>query len=114
MLGATQFMVDFRLIHFKAKKALYINFQNHASIFHKAMISTINVGEHGRFYILTTIMRATTNNDFPMEVIYSGLVCQHALANILNVSQRFVKLLHLPTKPHGNVGQFPNRQKGNK
>ena len=49
-----------------------------------------------------------------MEDIYSGLIFQHSLANILTVSQRFVKLLHLPTKPRGLVGQFPNGQKGNK
>ena len=33
MLGAVQFMVDFRGMHFNAKKALYINFQKYASIF---------------------------------------------------------------------------------
>ena len=49
-----------------------------------------------------------------MEDRYSGLICQHALANILNVYQRFIKSLHQPTKPHGLVGQFPNIQNGNK
>ena len=33
MLGAAKFMVDFRQMHFNAKKALYINFQKYASIF---------------------------------------------------------------------------------
>ena len=49
-----------------------------------------------------------------MEDRYSGLICQHALANILNVYQRFIKSLHQPTKPHGLVGQFPNIQKVSK
>ena len=41
-------------------------------------------------------------------------MCQHALTKILNLSQRFIKSLHQPTKPHGLVGKFPNRKKGNK
>ena len=49
-----------------------------------------------------------------MEDRYSGLICQHDLANILNVSKRFIKSLHQPTKPHGLVGKFTNRQKRNK
>ena len=35
MLVAAQFIVDFRGMHFKSKKALYIIFQKHASIFRK-------------------------------------------------------------------------------
>ena len=49
-----------------------------------------------------------------MEDIYSGLIYQHSLANILNVSQSFIKSLHKPTKPHWPVGQFPDRKKGKK
>ena len=107
-------MLDFRGMDFSAKKDLYINFQKHASIFHKAMLSTLNGGYHDRCYFLPTIICATKNNHFPMEDINSGLICQHALANILNVSQGLIKLPHQPTKPHGLVGQFFNRQKGNK
>ena len=59
-------------------------------------------------------MCATTNDDFPIEYRYIGLIRQHALANILNLSQRFIKLLHQPMKPHGLVGNFTNKQKGNK
>ena len=78
------------------------------------MLSTINGGWHGRFYVLTASVCATTDNDSPIEDRYSGLICQHALANILNVSESFVKSLHQPTKPHGIVGNFPNRQNENK
>ena len=91
MLVAEKFVVDFQRMYFNAKKALYINFQNHASFFCKSMLSTITGGGHGQSYILPTIMCATTNNDFPMEDRYSDLILQHALANILNVSQRFIK-----------------------
>ena len=49
-----------------------------------------------------------------MEDRYSGFIWQPALSKILNVYQRFTKLLHQPTRPHGIVGQFPNRNKGNK
>ena len=64
--------------------------------------------------VLPTIMGASTNIYFPIEDRYSGLICQHYLANILNVSQRFIKSLHQPTETNGLVGQFPNRQKGKK
>ena len=59
-------------------------------------------------------MCAATHNIFPIKGRYSVLKWQHALVNILNVSQRFIKSLHQPTKPHGLVGQFPNRQKESK
>ena len=108
MLVAAQFMVDFQGMHFNANKALYTHFQKHTSIFCKAMLITINFGGHVQFYVLMT------NYYFPIEDRYSGLIFQHDLANILNLSQIFVKLLHQPTKPHGLVGQFPNRHKGNK
>ena len=49
-----------------------------------------------------------------MEDIYSGLIFQHALANILNLSQIFIKSLHQSTKQHRLVGRFTNIQKGNK
>ena len=78
------------------------------------MLSTINVWWDGWFYVLTTILCDTTNNCLPIEDRYIGLICQHALANILNVYQSFIKLLHQSTKPHGPVGNFPNRKKGNK
>ena len=78
------------------------------------MISTINVGGHVLCYVLPESVCATTNNYFPMEDIYSGLICQHPLKNILNISQRFIKWLHQPTKPHILVGRFPNIKKGNK
>ena len=111
MLGAAQFMVDFQGMHFNAKKALYVNFQKHASIFCKAMLSTINGGGHGQFYVLPTRLFSTTNNYFPMEERYSGLIYQHALENIINEYQGFIKFLHQPTKTRRLVGQFPNIQK---
>ena len=46
MLLAAQIMVDFQGIYFNAKKDLYINFQKHASILFKAILSTINGGGH--------------------------------------------------------------------
>ena len=49
-----------------------------------------------------------------MEDIYSGLIGQHDLANILNISQMFIKVLQQPAKQHGLVGKFPIKQKGNK
>ena len=113
MLGAAQFMVDFRGVHFNAEKALCINLQNHASIF-KSIISTINGGCHGRFYVFPTSVFDIKNNYLPMKYRYSGLICQHSIENILNISERFVKSPHQPTKRHGLVGQFPNRQKGKK
>ena len=79
--------------------------------FRKAMLIKINGGENGQFYGPPKRVCATKNNDFPMEDRYIGLIFQHALEEILNVSQSFVKLLHQPTKPHGLVGKFPNRQK---
>ena len=86
-------MVYFQGMHFNAKKDVYINFQEHALIFCKVILSIINGGGHGQFYVLPTSMCATTNDDFPMEDICSVLICQHALANILNLSHRFIKLL---------------------
>ena len=80
--------------------------------FLKEMLSTISGEGHGRCCFLPTSVCATTNIVFPIEEIYSGLIYQHALENILKVSQRFIKLLHQPTKPHGLVGQFPSIQKG--
>ena len=65
--------------------------------------------DNGRFYFLPTSVCDTKNNDLPIEDRYSGLICQHALANIINLSQRFIKSLHQPTKPHGLVDKFPNR-----
>ena len=111
MLGEAQLMVDFRGMHCNARKPLYINFQKHASIFCKAMISTINDGAQGQCCVFPTSVFDTTNNDFPIEDRYSGLICQYALANILNLSQGFIKLLHQPIKPHRLDGQFPNKQK---
>ena len=72
------------------------------------MIGKINDGGHGSFYVLPTGVCATTHNDFPIEDRYSGLIYQHTLENILNVSQEFTTSLHQPTKSHGLVGQFPN------
>ena len=46
MLGAAQFMLDFRGVNFNTKKALNINFQKHASFFCKAILSKINGGGH--------------------------------------------------------------------
>ena len=107
-------MVDFQGMHFNVRKSLYIHFQNHHSIFRKVMISTIDCGGEGWFSVLLTSICATTNNFLPIEDRYSGLICQHALANILNVYQRFIKSLQQPTKPQWLAGQFPNRRKGNK
>ena len=59
-------MADFQEMHFNAKKALYIKFQKHASIFSKEMLFTINGGEHGKCYVLMKRVCATTNNDFPI------------------------------------------------
>ena len=78
------------------------------------MISTINGGGHVWCYVLPKSACANTNNYFPMADRYSGLIFQHSLANILNVSQSFIKLINKPTKPRGLVCQFPNRQNGNK
>ena len=114
MLGAAQFIVDFWGMHFNTKKALCINFQKHASIFCKEMLSIINGWGHGWCYVLPTSRCDNKNIDFPMEYRYTGLICQHSIENILNVSQRFIKLIHWPTKPHRLFGQFPNRQKVNK
>ena len=114
ILEAAQFVVDFWQVHFNANKSLYINFQKHASIFRKAMLSKIDGGGHVQWYVLPTGVCSTTNNYLSMDNRYSGLIFQHALANILNVSQRFIKSLCQPTKPYGHVGQFPNRQKWNK
>ena len=74
MLVAAKFIVDFRGMHFKSKKALHIIFQKHASIFRKSIPSTINGGGHGWYYVLPTSMCANTNNYFPMEDRYSGLI----------------------------------------
>ena len=114
MLGSAQFMVDFRGMHFNAKKDLYINFHKHALTFCKEILRTINYGGHYQCYVLTTSVCADTNNYSPIYDIYGGLIFQHALANIINVSQRFIKSLHQSTKPHRLVGQFPNRQRGKK
>ena len=107
-------MVDLKGMHFNTKKALYIHFQKHASIFCKEMLSTINGGGQGQCYVLLTSMCVNTNDDFPIEDRYSGIIFQNDLANILNVSQRFIKLLHQLTEPHRLVGKFPSRQNGNK
>ena len=86
-------------------------FRSMLQFFCMKMLSTINGGRNRLFYVLPKSVCSTTNNYFPIEDIYSGLIWQHALSNILNVYQRFIKSLHQPTKPHGLVGQFPNRQK---
>ena len=78
------------------------------------MLHTINDVGHSRYYVLPTIMFANTNNCFLTKDRYSSLIFQHTLENILNVSKRFIKLLHQPTKPHGLFRQFPNKQKRNK
>ena len=78
------------------------------------MLSTINAVGNGRWYFLTTIVCATTDNYFTIEGIYSGITFQNSLANILNVYKRFLKLIHQPMKPHGLVGQFPSIHKGEK
>ena len=111
MLGATQFMVYFQVMHFDANKTLYINFQRHALIFCSSMLSTIYGGGHVQCYVLPTSACATKNNYLPIYYRYSGFIFQHSIATILNVSQRFIKSLHQPKKPHGLVGQFTNRQK---
>ena len=59
-------------------------------------------------------MQATANNYLTTEGRYSGIICHHYLANILNIYQSFIKSLHQPTKPHSLFGQFPKRHKGNK
>ena len=59
-------------------------------------------------------MCAPKNIDLTIAERYIGLISQNNLANILNVSQRFINSLHQPMKPHGLVVKFPNRQKGNK
>ena len=107
-------MIYFRGIHFNTKKDLYINFQNHASIFCKEILIKINGGGHGKCYVLPTRVCDTANNYLPIEDIYIDHICQHALENILNVSKKSIKSLHQLTKPHELVGQFPNRHKGNK
>ena len=86
MLGAAQFMVDFQGVHFNAKNALYIIFHKHASIFCKAMLSTMNDGGRVRFCVFPTSIFANINSYLSMDNRYSGLIFQHALANIINVS----------------------------
>ena len=78
------------------------------------MLRTIHGRGHPRCYVIPISVCATKNYDLPIEDSYSGLICQHSLVNILNVSQRSIKLLHQPMKPHGLVGNFTNKQKGNK
>ena len=107
-------MVEFWGIPFNTKKDLYSNFQKHASNFCKAIRITIIDGGHSWLYVLPKSVCATKNNDFPTEYIYSGLICQHALEDIIHVSQRFIKLLHQPAKPHKIIGEFTNSQNGNK
>ena len=46
MLGEAQFMIDFQGMHFNAKKAFYINFQKHASMFCKEIIGKKDDGGH--------------------------------------------------------------------
>ena len=74
----------------------------------------MNGGGCSLCYVFTTSMCGTKNNGFPMKDRYSGFICQHSLANILYVSQRFIKLLHQPTKPLELVVLFTKRQRGNK
>ena len=90
----------------QCKEVFVHQFQNHASIFCNSMLITINVGGHGQWYILLIIMCATTNIDFPMEDRYSNFIWQHSPANILNVSQSFIKLPHQTTKLHWFFAQF--------
>ena len=78
------------------------------------MASKINGGGHRRYYVLLTSVCANKKNDFPIEDRYSGLIFQHYLANIINVSQGFIKLIHKPTKPHGIIGNFTRRQNINR
>ena len=80
----------------------------------KEMLSLINVEGNSWLYVLITSVCANKNNYLPIEDRYRGLIFQHALAKILNASQRSIKWLHQPNKPHGHVGKFPNRQKLNK
>ena len=114
MFGGAQFIVDFQEMCFNTKKTFYIDFQKHASIFRMAMLSIINGVWHELCYSLPTYVLYNTNNYLPIKERSNGLICQHALENILNISQRFIKLLNQPTKPHGLVGQFPYREKENK
>ena len=74
----------------------------------------INGGGHGQLSVLPTSVCDTTNNYSPMEERYSGLIFQHVIENVLNVSQTFINLLHQSTKTHVLFGQFPNRHNGNK
>ena len=74
----------------------------------------MNGGGRGGFYVLPKSLCATTNKYFPIWDRHSGRICQHSLANIINVSQRFTNSLHQPTEQYALVGRFPNIQKGNK
>ena len=67
MLGEAQFMIDFQGMHFNAKKAFYINFQKHASMFRKKILRKINGGGHTLLYVLPKMVCATKNDDFTME-----------------------------------------------
>ena len=78
------------------------------------MLSTINGGWHLQYYVLPIIVCATINNYLPIEDRYSGLICQHVIANILNISQGSMKSLHQPAKTHRLLGHFLNRHKVNK
>ena len=86
----------------------------YASILCKSMLSIINGAGHFWWYVLSASMFANTNNYFPIEDRCSGLIYQHAFANILNAYQGLIKSLHQLTKPHGLVCRFPNRHKENK
>ena len=78
------------------------------------MLSKINGGAYRRYYALPTSVFVTKNIYLTIEEKCIVRICQHALENILNVSQGFIKLLHQPTKTHGSVGHSPNRHNGNK
>ena len=73
MFEAVQFMVDFRGMHFNAKKDLYIHFQKHASIFCRAMLSTNNGVGYGWCYVLLTSMYATKKIIFQYTTDTVGL-----------------------------------------
>ena len=75
ILRSEELMVDFQGMHFNAKKALYINFHNHAAMFCKAMLSKTNGRGPGRCYVLLKSMCDTKNNDFPIEDRYSDIIC---------------------------------------
>ena len=111
MLGASWFMVDFQEMNLNAKKAFTSISRSMIICFCKLVIGKIIGGGHGKLYVRPTSVCDNSNHYFPIKDIYSGLICQLAVVNIIYIYISFINFIKQPTKPHGIIGQFPNRQK---